>query len=103
MDRQTVEFYNAHSPELAQGYADAPSLVAQFFAIAFPSGSRVLEVGCGSGRDLNALLDARYIAAGIDASEAMIRQAERRFPQLAGTPAGEVRIRSNMIARPKAS
>ncbi len=40
MDRQTVEFYNAHSAEAAQRYAAAPSRIAPFFPVAFPLGTR---------------------------------------------------------------
>src|SRR5437868_12657255 len=85
MDRQTVEFYNAHSAEKAQSYADAGSSIARFFPIAFPPGTRVLDLGCGSGRDLNVLLEAGYAAAGIEASEGMVKEANRRFPRLEGT------------------
>jgi SAM-dependent methyltransferase len=84
MDRQTVDFYNANSAETAQRYAEAASTVAQFFPIAFPAGKHVLDIGCGSGRDLNALIQAGYSATGIDASESMIKAAESRFPRLAG-------------------
>jgi SAM-dependent methyltransferase len=84
MDRQTIQFYNAHSAETAQRYAEAPSRIAQFFRIAFPPGTRVLDLGCGSGRDLSELLEAGYDAVGIDASEEMIREAVNRFPRLAG-------------------
>jgi SAM-dependent methyltransferase len=84
VDRQTVQFYNAHSAEAAQRYAAAPIRIVRFFPIAFPPGTRVLDLGCGSGRDLTELLQARYEAVGIDASEGMVQEAVSRFPQLAG-------------------
>jgi SAM-dependent methyltransferase len=83
MDRQTIEFYNAHSAETAQRYAESPSRIARFFPIAFPPGTRVLDLGCGSARDLNELLQRGHAAVGIDASAEMIRQAASRFPQVA--------------------
>jgi SAM-dependent methyltransferase len=45
-------------------------------------GARILDLGCGSGRDLNNLIDAGYDAFGVDASAEMLSQARRRFPQL---------------------
>jgi hypothetical protein len=84
MDRQTVEFYNAHSAKTAQRYAEAPSRIARFFPIAFPPSTRILDLGCGSGQDLKELLQAGYEAVGIDASERMIQEAVSRFPRLAG-------------------
>jgi SAM-dependent methyltransferase/SOS-response transcriptional repressor LexA len=84
MDRETLEFYNAHAPETAASYAGAGSAVAALFPVAFPRGARVLDLGCGSGRDLNDLIDAGYDAFGVDASAEMLSQARRRFPQLSG-------------------
>jgi SAM-dependent methyltransferase/SOS-response transcriptional repressor LexA len=84
MDRQTIEFYGANSADTARRYAEAKSGVARLFPVAFPPGARVLDVGCGSGRDLNALIDAGYAAEGIDAAEEMIREAARHFPRCQG-------------------
>ena len=58
MDLRTVQFYAGHAAELARRYIAAGSAPARHFAAAFTHGSRVLDIGCGSGRDLNALLDA---------------------------------------------
>jgi 2-polyprenyl-3-methyl-5-hydroxy-6-metoxy-1,4-benzoquinol methylase len=84
MDQPTIDFYNAHAAEMAQRYANAGSNTALFFAIAFPPGAHVLDIGSGSGCDLNELLARGFFAAGIDASEQLICEAKRRFPRLAG-------------------
>src|SRR5687768_17525796 len=83
MDRQTLDFYNSNAPERAACYVRAGSGVADLFPVAFPRGSRVLDLGCGSGRDLNALTDAGYEACGLDGSPEMLVQARQRFPPLA--------------------
>lgn len=84
MDQPTIDFYNAHAAERAKRYAEAPSRVGELIPFAFPTGARVLDIGTGSGRDLNALLEAGYPAAGVDPSSELIRQAEARFPAVAG-------------------
>jgi SAM-dependent methyltransferase len=53
------------------------------FPVAFTRASRVLDLGCGSGRDLNILRQAGYTAFGVDASSEMIAEAHRVFPFLA--------------------
>src|SRR5919109_3412827 len=40
---------------------------------------RALELGCGTGRVLRALLDAGIAVAGVDRSEAMLAEARRRL------------------------
>jgi SAM-dependent methyltransferase len=83
MDPSTVQFYDGHAADLARRYIEAGSAPAQHFAAAFTPGSRVLDVGCGSGRDIQALIDAGYDATGIDASDDMLCQAIGRYPALA--------------------
>jgi SAM-dependent methyltransferase/phage repressor protein C with HTH and peptisase S24 domain len=82
MDRRTLEFYNAHAPRMADCYAQFGTSVAALFPVAFPRGARVLDLGCGSGRDLNNLIEAGYDAFGVDASPEMLSQARLRFPRL---------------------
>ena len=75
MDQPTLQFYAAHAPETAGRYAGVKSAAADLFQVAFITGSRVLDVGCGSGRDLRALVDAGFDGHGVDASEEMLREA----------------------------
>lgn len=52
--------------------------------MAFPQGSRVLDIGAGSGRDLDQLLTSGYDAYGVDASPVMVSQALKDHPALSG-------------------
>ena len=84
----------------------ARSGVSRYFSTAFPAGSSVLDIGCGSGRDMVLLAGPSKPAAGssygrpeggldivqygdydvygIDASPEMCEEAVKRFPQLKG-------------------
>lgn len=82
MDQPTAQFYREHAADLARRYVAAGSAAARLFPVSFPPGGRVLDVGCGSGRDVHALLQAGYDATGVDGSESMLRQAVGRYPAL---------------------
>ncbi|MCZ7640413.1 MAG: methyltransferase domain-containing protein [Verrucomicrobia bacterium] len=84
MDPTTIQYYALRAAFVADQYAGTESTAAKYFALAFPPGSRVLDIGCGSGRDLHALLAAGYDAQGVDASEEMLREAAGRYPHLQG-------------------
>ena len=82
MDPSTVQFYSANAGTLADRYNSAESTAARYFAQSFLPGSRVLDVGCGTGRDLHALVSAGYDASGVDACAEMLAAAGARFPEL---------------------
>jgi SAM-dependent methyltransferase len=84
VDTKTAQYYQEHASELVERYNAVPSPVSSFFSVAFPQGSRVLDVGAGSGRDLNALLLAGYDACGVEPSQALRDAALLAFPALAG-------------------
>jgi SAM-dependent methyltransferase len=69
---QTLEFYD----EYAEGYArmtNALSMARELeeFAAMLPAGAKILDVGCGAGRDLLAFRTAGFDAVGIDLSAAL--------------------------------
>ena len=82
MDGTTLKFYSANAPVLADRYNSTGSTAARYFAQSFLPGSRVLDIGCGTGRDLSALLAAGYDASGVDACPEMLAAAAQRYPAL---------------------
>lgn len=74
----TLDFYDA-DPE---GYASSTfgadmSDILGRFASRLPQGARVLDLGCGSGRDSLALMRMGFDVVSVDGSEGMCRVAER--------------------------
>lgn len=84
MDPKTLAYYTDHAPEIARRYESVVSPVEQYFAQAFAPGARVLDVGCGSGRDAARLLASGYNAFGMEPVEALRHAAIAAHPELAG-------------------
>ena len=77
----TTAFYDRWAFD---GEEAARSAMSRHFESAFPSGARVLDVGCGKGRDVVALLDMGFDAYGVEPNEAMRSRAIQRDPRLPG-------------------
>ncbi len=85
MAERTLDYYESHAAELAARYESADLREAHDgVARLLAPGSRLLELGCGSGRDAAALLARGYDVTAVDASAAMLREAVRLHPALAG-------------------
>jgi len=85
MDPSTIQYYNSSAPELGARYEAAHMAKLHDILLEhLPGESRVLELGCGSGRDAAFLLEQGYDVAAIDASQEMLRTALERHPSLAG-------------------
>lgn len=84
MDAVTLDWYARQAPSLAGRYESAASPVAPLLADIFAAGSTLLDVGCGSGRDLALMLAAGYDAWGLEPSEAMRKEALHYHPELDG-------------------
>jgi phage repressor protein C with HTH and peptisase S24 domain/SAM-dependent methyltransferase len=74
-DPPTLAYYEAHATEVAGRYAATAGGVSIWLDKAFPGSLRVLDVGCGTGRDLCELLRRGHDAHGTDASRAMLAAA----------------------------
>ena len=84
MDSTTLAWYDARGEDIAARYETVESPVAALFDAAFRPASSILDIGCGSGRDLAALLAAGYDAWGLEPSATIRAEAERYHPELQG-------------------
>jgi cyclopropane fatty-acyl-phospholipid synthase-like methyltransferase len=56
MDAQTLQYYARSAETVASRYESIVNGLAEHFETAFAPGSRVLDLGCGSGRDMALLM-----------------------------------------------
>jgi len=91
MDETTRQFYEAMDREHADRYEAGGQGISRFFDRAFEPGTRILDVGGGTGRDLATLLDRGWDARGVEPVPRMRTLAEEYHPELAGRiAAGEL-------------
>src|SRR4051794_9159531 len=60
---------------------NAPSYTAALRQLPPLAGLRVLDLGCGAGVFLRMAADGGAAVTGLDASEALLREAARRVPE----------------------
>lgn len=82
---QTLEFYEKNATELSARFESAQ---LDSFHLAFSQfiapGAKVLEIGCGSGRDAARVHAAGYDVQAIDGCEKLLEEAIRLHPELSG-------------------
>lgn len=84
MDLITLDYYRINAEELAHRYESVPSSLAPKFSSAFSPGGRVLDIGCGSGRDLAELHKLGFEAYGLDGTSQLVDLAQKLHPELKG-------------------
>ncbi len=82
MDQPTLDYYALHANEVAQRYEVAPSPLAHRFTESFSLGGRILDIGCGSGRDLAQLFKQGFQPFGVDGTEEFVELAQILHPEL---------------------
>lgn len=82
--QQTIKFYNGHAKELRDQYAAIGmregDISLGFSLAGNPDIARVLEIGCGYGREAAVILERTPFYTGIDASEEFIKLARIYVP-----------------------
>jgi len=75
---KTIDYYNKNAEEFTASTfeVDMESLYRPFLA-ELPGGTRILDVGCGSGRDTLAFKNKGYHVDAIDYSEELVKKATR--------------------------
>lgn len=84
MDQKTLDYYKANAKELVQRYESVASSLAPHFALAFSPGGRVLDIGCGSGRDLAELHKLGFQSFGLDGTPQLVELAQQLHSELKG-------------------
>ena len=84
MDQQTLAYYTANAQDLAQRYESVASSLAPHFPSALVPGGRVLDIGCGSGRDLVELHKLGFQPYGLDGTKELVELAQTLHPELKG-------------------
>lgn len=84
MDEATVNYYSNNASAVAARYESFASGLSASFATSFRPQSKLLDIGCGSGRDLALLSKQGHDAYGIDATPEMVMVAQSLHPELMG-------------------
>lgn len=74
--KETIEYYNKNSQKYISSTLNLnmDSLYEPFLALLKP-GTRILDAGCGPGRDVKYFHDKGFDVVGFDASEEMVKKA----------------------------
>ena len=83
MDKQTIDLYNLDAERIAQLHSSLkPSRLYTLITKYFTKATQTLDVGCGIGRDTQWLNQQGFSTLGVDASDGMLAQAQRLYPDL---------------------
>ena len=84
MDRKTLAAYDCDAAAFAKDWHDqpAPTDLQETVERFFVRGGTSADIGCGSGREVDWLNTSGLSAVGFDASEGLLGEARRRYPDL---------------------
>jgi 2-polyprenyl-3-methyl-5-hydroxy-6-metoxy-1,4-benzoquinol methylase len=84
MDAITIKYYDDNANSAFAMYSSLKDGVEKYSRLAFPPGSEIQDVGSGSGRDVNLLINEEYEAYGAEPSCKLRSLALSKMPQLQG-------------------
>jgi 2-polyprenyl-3-methyl-5-hydroxy-6-metoxy-1,4-benzoquinol methylase len=84
MDLRTVQYYDHNADDVFTQHSTGKSGIEKYFALAFPHGTEILDIGTGSGRDTDTLIREEYEAYGVEPSRRLRELALENFPRLSG-------------------
>lgn len=81
--KDTIEWYNQNADQYARTtfQTASPDEIDRFANLLFV-GAKVLDAGCGGGRDTNLLTKKGLKVIGLDLSSGLIKVARKTFPEL---------------------
>ena len=79
----TLNYYETYSKNLSFRYENADVIeVQQLLLTTFEKKAKLLEIGCGSGRDASFMTKKGFDVIAIDGSKNMIDEAKEIHPEL---------------------
>ena len=76
----TIRYYDQHASEYFTSTADVDfDQLRRKFVSYLPEHAKIIDIGCGSGRDVKAFCEMGYQAIGLDASEELAAEAEKQL------------------------
>jgi len=78
-DQETLEFYAGEAEAYASHGSECASKQLQGFLKKLPKGAYILELGCGGGRDAEAMISQGFDVDATDGTPELARQAARRI------------------------
>jgi SAM-dependent methyltransferase len=84
MDQSTLKYYIDNAAQVAERYESVVSDLSAYFVEAFSKGGKILDIGCGSGRDLAVLHKLGYDCYGLDPTPEFVAIAQKTHPELVG-------------------
>jgi len=83
MDRRTISIYDELAEEIASVHAQlTPHRLYELAEKYFRPSGKILDLGCGIGRDSAWLKKNNFHAIGVDASKGMLEQGRKLYPHI---------------------
>ncbi len=82
MDQSTINFYKDNAKQVAARYESVVSDLSKYFSESFTTGLKILDIGCGSGRDLAVLNKLGYDCYGVDPTPQFVELSQEIHPEI---------------------